>query len=208
MSSRVVNLSCWLLLLVLPSSILVAESRAAMVMVSGTAAVNGSAMAASSTLFAGDLLETGASSALTINAKGSTILIGASSQVHYFGDFIDLQLGSAQVNTSKDMRVETENIKVGPNKTSAKFRVDRAPHSVVISALAEEVRVDNNGDTRVLQPGTNVTLVEQDHDQPASPVHRLSNGWIFLYAAGGVTGTSILLLKLNDKKRPLSNQIP
>src|SRR5512135_2625723 len=94
MSARIVRVWCCVMLLVFPASMLLAESQAAMVMVSGVAALNGTAMAASTTIFAGDLLETGANSALTINAKGSTIRIGANSRVHYFGDSIELLNGS------------------------------------------------------------------------------------------------------------------
>ena len=208
MSARNVRVWCCVMLLVFPASMLLAESQAAMVMVSGVAALNGTAMAASTTVFVGDLLETGANSALTINAKGSTVLIGANSRVHYFGDSIELHNGSTQINTSKGMQVETETIKVEPNKTSAKFRVDRAPHTVVIAALAEELRVNNNGETTVLPPGTSVTLVEQDQDQTASPVSGPSNKKIFIYvAAGTATAAGILILK-NDRKTPISNQIP
>jgi hypothetical protein len=204
MSSRVIW--CWLLLLVFPPSVLDAQSQSAMVMVSGVAALNGTAMAASATIFAGDLLESRLGS-LTIDAKGTTILIGANSRVRYFGNSIELQLGSTQVNTFKDMIVETETIKVGPNKISAKFLVDRAPRTIVISALKQEVRVDNNGDSRVLPPGTNVTLVEQDQGQPPSPVGGPSNKKLFVYAAIGTgTAAAILILK-NDKKRPCNNQI-
>lgn len=179
-------------------------------MVSGVAALNGTAMKASTTIFSGDLLETGANSALTINAHGSTILIGANSRVHYFGDSIDLQLGSTQVNTSQKLKVETETIKIEPNSTSAKFRVERAPHTVMIAALEKEVRVDNNGESTVVPPGSTVTLVEQDQDQTVSPVGGPSNRRIFVIAAAAVGGTALILdLKSNsDKKKPISNQIP
>jgi hypothetical protein len=114
------------------------------------------------------------------------------------------------VNTSQNLRVETETIKIEPNSTSAKFRVDRAPHAVVIAALEKEVRVDNNGESTVVPPGSTVTLVEQDQDQTVSPVGGPSNKRIFVYAAIG-TGTAAGLLywrSENNKKKPISNQIP
>lgn len=196
------------MLLMFPASMTLAESQAAMAMVSGIAALNGLAMARSTTIFAGDLLETGAGSALTINANGSTILIGANTRVHYFGDSVELHSGSTQVNTTRGMMLETETIKVGPNKTSAKFRVERAPHTVVIASLAEEVRVDNNGEATVLPPGASVTLVEKDQDQTASPVGGPSNKKIFIYAAVGTGTAAAILYFTNDKKKPISNQIP
>ncbi len=210
MSARIVRVLCSFMLLVFPASMVLAESQAAMAMVSGVVALNGAAMAGSTTIFSGDLLETGANSALTLNTKGSTILVGANSRIHYFGNSIELHLGSTQINTSMGMQLETETIKVEPNKTSAKFRVERAPHAVVVAALAEEVRVNNNGETTVLPPGTTMTLVEKDQDQTASPVGGPSNRKIFAIAAIG-TGTAAAILywrSESHEKKPISNQIP
>jgi hypothetical protein len=210
MSARMVKVWCCFMLLVFPASMVLAESQAAMAIVSGIAALNGTAMGPSTSVFSGDLLETGANSALTIHTKGSTVLIGANSRVHYFGDSLDLHLGSTQINTSQNLKVETETIKISPNNTSAKFRVDRAPHTVVIAALEKELRVDNNGEATVVPPGSTMTLVEKDQDQTASPVGGPSNGRIFVIAAigtGAVAG--ILYVKsASGKKKPISNQIP
>jgi len=198
------------MLLLFPASTLMAETQAAMVMVSGIAALNGTAMAGTTTVFSGDLLETGANSQLTINAKGSTILIGANSRVHYFGDSIDLDSGSTQVNTSQKLQVQTETIKIEPNSTSAKFRVDRAPRTVVIAALEKEIRVDNNGESTVVPQGTTVTLVEQDQDQTASPVGGPRNRKIFVIFLIGTGTTAAILYGHSEmnKKKVISNQIP
>jgi ferric-dicitrate binding protein FerR (iron transport regulator) len=198
------------MLLLFPASTLLAETQAAMIMVSGIAALNGTALAGTTTIFSGDLLETGANSQLTINTKGSTILIGANSRLHYFGDSIDLDSGSTQVNTSQKLQVQTETIKVEPNGTSAKFRVDRAPRTVVIAALEKEVRVDNNGESRIVPQGTTVTLVEQDQDQTASPVSGPRNRKIFVFFLIGTGATAAILYgdSLTDKKKVISNQIP
>lgn len=210
MSARMVKGWCFFMLLVFPASMVLAESQAAMAIVSGMAALNGAAIRNTTTIFSGDLLETGANSALTINTNGSSILIGANSRVHYFGNSIDLHLGSTQVNTTKDLKVETESIKISPNGASAKFRVDRAPHTVVIAALEKEVRVDNNGEATVVPPGSTVTLVEQDQDQTVSPVSGPSNRRIYVIAAAVVGGTALYLDLENrtDKKTAISNQIP
>jgi ferric-dicitrate binding protein FerR (iron transport regulator) len=210
MSARMVKAWCCFMLLLFPASTLLAETQAAMVMVSGIAALNGTAMAGTTTVFSGDLLETGANSQLTINTKGSTILIGANSRLHYFGKSIDLDSGSTQVNTSQKLEVQTETIKIEPNSTSAKFRVDRAPRTVVIAALEKEVRVDNNGESTVVPPGTTVTLVEQDQDQTASPVGGPRNRKIFAYFLIGTGATAGILYGRSEmnKKKVISNQVP
>ncbi|MDT8070457.1 MAG: hypothetical protein ROO76_20005 [Terriglobia bacterium] len=210
MAARTIRLICGVMLLVFPASMMLAESQAAMVMVRGVAALNGAAMAGSTTIFSGDLLETGANSTLTINAKGSTILIGSNSRVHYFGDAVELHLGSTQINTSQGLKIETDTVKIEPNKTSAKFRVDRSPHLVVVASLEEEIRVNNNGEITILPPGGTMTLVEKDDDQTASPVSGPSNRRIFVIGAIGTGAAAGLIYwrsKSNEKKA-VSNQIP
>ena len=207
MRSKTENALVWMVL-VLSASMLLAESQAAIVMVSGVALLNGESIVNAHTVLIGDSLETAPNTALTINTNGSTVLIGASSKVRYLGDSLELQLGSAQIHTSKRLRLETESVRVEPNGTTAKFRVDRAPHTVVIAALEQELRVDNNGEQKVLPPGTTVTLTEKDQNDPASPVRGPSNGRVFIYAAGATVGTSILIWKLDHKKPNVSDQIP
>ena len=208
MPSRSMKITCALMLAILPASMMLAEAHAAMAMASGVAALNGTALANSTAVFSGDLLETGPNSALTITSNGSTVLIGANARVHYFGDSVQLHLGSTQVSTSKGMKIESDTVTIEPNKGSAKYRVDRAQHTIVIAALAEELRVDNNGETTVLPPGGSLTLQEKDDDQTASPVGGPSNRRLFVVAAAAVGGTAAILWLKNDKKTPISNQIP
>ena len=133
----------------------------------------------STTIFAGDQLETLANSAVTINVSGSTVLVGANSRVHYFGDLVALHSGSMQVNTTRGMKLQTDSVTVEPNKEAAKYRVDRSTDTVYIAALTGELRVDNGGEVAVLPPGGNLTLKERDDDQTASPVSGPSNKKLF-----------------------------
>lgn len=179
-----------------------------MAMASGVAALNGATLTRSTTIFAGDKLETAANSAITINVSGSTVLIGANSRVHYFGDSLALHSGSMQVNTSKGMKLQTDSVTVEPNKEVGKYRVDRSTDTVLISALVGELRVNNGGEVALLPPGTNLTLKEKDDDQTASPVKGPSNKKIFFVAAGAVGGTAGIIYWKRDEKTPLSNQVP
>src|SRR5512142_2584299 len=208
MSATALRALCCVMLAIFPASMMLAEADAAMVMASGAATLNGTALAHSTAIFSGDLLETGPNSALTITSNGSTVMIGSNTRVHYFGDSVQLHLGSTQVSTSKGMKIESDTVTIEPNKGSAKYRVDRAQHTIMIAALAEELRGDNNGETTVLPPGGSLTLQEKDDDQTASPVGGPSNRRIFVVAAAAVGGTAAILWLKNDKKPPISNQIP
>jgi FecR protein. len=199
---------CLALAVTFPMSVMLGETKAAMAMASGPAVLNGATLTRSTTIFAGDKLETGANSAVTINVSGSTVLIGANSRVHYFGDTLALHLGSMQVNTSKGMKLQTDSVTVEPNKEIAKYRVDRSTDTVQIASLTGELRVNNGGEVAVLPPGGSLTLKEQDDDQTASPVKGPSNGKIFVVSAIAVGGAAGILWLAHDEKKPLSNQIP
>ncbi len=200
---------CLAMALVFPASMMLAETKAAMAVASGVAALNGAALSRSTTIFAGDQLETSANSAVTINVSGTTVLIGSNSRVHYFGDSVALHSGSMQVNTSKGMKLQTDSVTVEPNKdNSAKYRVDRSSNLVQIAALTGELRVENGGDVAVVPPGGNLTLKEQDQDQAVSPVKGPSNRKLFVVAASAVGGAAGIIWLTRDEKKPISNQIP
>ena len=203
-----VKIVCLVMALVFPSSVMLGETRAAMAMASGVAALNGATLSQSSTIFAGDQLETSANSAITINVSGSTVLIGANSRVHYFGDTVALHSGSMQVSTTKGMKLQTDSVMIGPAKDAAKYRVDRSSDTVQIAAVTGELRVDNGGEVAVVPPGGSLTLKEKDDDQVASPVKGPSNKTFFVVAAVAVGGTGLLLWSKRDEKKPISNQIP
>ena len=202
-----VKIVCLAMALVLPMSVMLGETKAAMAMASGVAALNGAALSQSSTIFAGDQLETSANSAITINVSGSTVLIGANSRVHYFGDSLALHSGTMQVNTTKGMKLQTDSVMIGPNNDVAKYRVDRSSDTVQIAAVTGELRVDNGGQVAVVPPGGSLTLKEKDDDQIASPVKGPGNKTFFVIAAVGVGATAAIIFAKRDEKKPISNQI-
>lgn len=208
MSPKAARALVWMMLLIFSVRDQAAESQPAMVTASGVAAMNGVTLVRTANLFGGELLETRQGAALTVSKPGSSILIGPNSRARYFGDYLELQLGLTQINTSMRLRLQTDSVEVEPDGPAAKFRVERATHTVVIAALERAIRVNNNGETRVLSPGTTVRLVEKDQNDPASPVSGPSNGRIFIYAAGTLGGAALLIWKLDHKKPCVSNQIP
>lgn len=208
MSVRSAKLVSLFLLCLFSAGVMLGEVRAAMALANGVVALNGSALLHSSAIFAGDQLETSANSAVTISANGTSILVGANSRIHYFSDSVGLHSGSAQVNTSNGMKLETDSITVLPNKDAAKYRVERSTDTVTIAALTGELRVINGTDSTVLQAGTGMTLKEVDYDQTESPVKGPSNRKIFVWVGGATAATGALVWATVDHKKPISNQIP
>jgi FecR protein len=208
MHARTVRILCLAMAAIVPSAVMSGEAKAAMALASGVAALNGASLSRSAAIFAGDQLETSSNSAITINANGSTVLIGANSRVHYFGDSFALHSGSMQVNTSKGLKLQTDTVTIEPNKGAAKFRVDRASKTVMIAALTGEVRVNNGEETAVVPPGGSLTLKEKDDDGPESAVRRTSDKAIFYIVAAGAGGAAAMIFATKNEKKPISNQIP
>lgn len=208
MAEKRVRILALAMAVLLSANLTFAESRAALAVASGMAALNGTALSHSTTIFVGDQLETSTNSAVTISLNGTTVLIGANSRMHYFGESVALHSGSMQVSTSKGMKLQTDTVTIEPNKTEAKFRVDRGTKTVQVAALAGELKVFNGEETRVLEPGTTVTLQEQDDDQAPSPVKGPSNRKLFIYVASAAGGAAAMIYMTHDEKKPISNQIP
>ncbi len=214
MSSRVSKVLSLVLAIVLPTSLLCAETHAAMVFASGMASLNGSALARSTAVFAGDVLETSKNSALIINANGSTVQVGASSRVQFQGDSIDVNSGAAQVTTSNGLKVHTDTLTVAPMNRTAKYQVTRGTGKVLVAALNGSVAVSNGKVSDVLTAGEAKSYTDDQDDKDSRKRDKagavaVSDKELFLWGAAALgTGGVLAYLFLRDGRKPLSNQLP
>lgn len=214
MSSRVIRVLCLLMVFVLPTSLLCAETHAAMVFASGIASLNGAALARSSAIFAGDILETSKNSAIIINANGSTVQMGATSKVQFQGDAINLDSGAAQIATNSGMKVKADSLTVAPTNKTAKFQVTRAPGKVVVTALNGNVSVMGGPSADVLTAGETKAYSDDDdrhrgRKRDEGGAIGVSDKTLFLWGAGLLaTGGALAYLFLRDDRKPASNQLP
>jgi hypothetical protein len=79
----------WLLILMLPASMLAADSSAAMLYTNGTAWINGGNLPKSSAIFSGDLVQTKTDSVASSKAPGTSVLILSDSLVQYQGTAVN-----------------------------------------------------------------------------------------------------------------------
>src|ERR1044071_9606988 len=101
----------------LPASILSAETRGGMVFATNTALLNGNAVTSSSAIFPGDKLRVAPKSSATITLTGTSILVPATSSVTFNGGSISLEHNAAvAITTTSGMAARIDNVVVAPSK--------------------------------------------------------------------------------------------
>ena len=156
---------CYLMISLLPSTLLGAEPGA-MVYVSGSTAVNGTIVPRSSVVFPGDLIQTHSSSQANINLAGASVTIFEDSSVKVQSRGLSIEDGSVSVGTSKpDMTVSAGAVNVTPALgVWTEFEVRHLNGAVQILARKGDLSVSEGNETVALPQGQSTTL-----DDSAAP---------------------------------------
>jgi hypothetical protein len=143
----------WLLILMLPASMLAADSSAAMLYTNGTAWINGGSVPKSSAIFPGDLVQTKTDSVASIKAPGTSVLVLSDSLVQFQGAAVKLEHGSVNVGTSKNMAAQVGGLKVEPSGSSwTEFEVRDTDGAVrIIARKGDLTLIDGSGTTTLAQ---------------------------------------------------------
>lgn len=156
MPTTVSKFSAIALLLMCPMTLLAAPPQATM-QAQGTVRVNGSAVPASTTLFAGDKIETSGASTATITAQGTMIHLDPNSSAIFSDRALDLGCGSVQVTSSMGEVVRVSGITVTPaGQGMTKFRVSQGTGTLKISVEQGSAVVDD-GAKHMLGAGQSLT---------------------------------------------------
>ena len=149
---------CYLLVSVLPSTLLGAEPRA-MVYVSGSTAVNGTPVPRSSVVFPGDLIQTQSASQANINLGGASVMIFADSSVRVENRGLSIEAGSVNVGMSKaDMTVSAGAVTVTPTSGGwTEFEVRHLNGAVQVIARKGDLSVSDGNETMALPQGQSAT---------------------------------------------------
>ena len=94
---------CWMLIAIIPVSMVAAEtdSAAAVLYGKGTVWLNGKPVPRSSAVFPGDLIQTQPESVATLDASGSGVIVLQDSLVKFQANAVSLEHGTVSVATSK-----------------------------------------------------------------------------------------------------------
>lgn len=149
-------LSC-VLLIIFPASVLAAPFGGNL-RSTGNVTVDGKPVPPSSTVFAGDHIQTGADGTATLTTDGSTILIASGSSVMLGDNVIDLSCGTAMMTTTKGMVVRVNGVTVTPSAPTAKFEVAQGGHALSIAVHEGAVNIQDGHGATTLKAGQNVSL--------------------------------------------------
>jgi hypothetical protein len=178
--------SC-VLLLILPGSLMAADSGAAMLYADGAAWLNGNSVPKSSAIFSGDLVQTRSDSGASIHAPGSSITVLGDSLVQFEGASLKVEHGGVAVATSKAMVTTAGDVRVEPaSSTWTEFNVTDTDGTVRIVARKGDLKITDDQGTTTLQQGQDTTRDEQsDQTDNSKKKNKKKQGVGAAPAAGG-----------------------
>ena len=193
------DILCCLMIVLLPASLIAADSGAAIVRPYGPAWLNGVAVEQSSAIFPGDLAQTGSSSALKIRASGSSITVMSDSTVRLGEGQVSVEHGSVQMVTAKSMFARAGIITATPAASDwTEFELTHRNGAVEITALKGELRINNGSEITILAPGQQTTQKDSEQPQdkdtqaPVPAAKKSRKGVIILAVAGGAAAVAIV----------------
>jgi len=156
--SSVVKVLAWIMVVVFPASMVMADAASAMLSASGKVTVNGARVDRSTAVFPGDKIQTGADSMATLTAQGSSVLVPGNSTLIMSENEVDVACGTAVVNTVKGMGARIHNLTVAPAQRSARFQITQDEGRLQIIAREGALAVNNGGSVSSLLPGRMLSL--------------------------------------------------
>ncbi len=187
--------------------------------------VNGYEARDSSSVFAGDLLETKPGFSASLSLEGSTVLIQPESVTKFEGDMLVLDHGSVSVGTSKSFKVRVNCITVVPVANEwTQYEVTDVNGTVQVSARKNDVNVEHEisrqkpssegaaSQAGIVREGQQGNYNESDLcGAPPRPTGASSSGVNPKWIAAGAAGAGILIWVVvhgGGNKTPLSASQP
>lgn len=191
MSDKVVRkLVAVLLIVVCPSTFLMAERPSAMLYATGAVTLNGIRIPAakSMSLFAGDRVDTADASVVSINWSGSSLVVDPNSSVQYQSDGFSILKGTARVRTSKGMSAHAGPISVLLQSDTALFDVSTDGNTILVASREGTLTVTDGIETATLEPGFTAKVSLDSQDQGSKPAATASGQDQGPKPAAGTTG--------------------
>jgi hypothetical protein len=143
------NFTCWIMVILCPLSLVAADTGSAIVHNKGGVWVNGAEVADSTVIFPGDVLETKLGFVANLDAEGSSVLIQGESIVKFETNSLTLEHGSLSVNTSTEMIVHVNCLKVEPiSNDRTQYDVKDVSGKVEVAANKDDVKITESGALR------------------------------------------------------------
>jgi len=209
------NVLCWILIALIPASLLAADSGAAMLYGRGPVSLNGSPLPQSSAVFPGDVIQTQPESLATLDASGSGVVVLPDSLVKFDGKAVTLEHGSVNVATSVSMIAVAGAVTVTPAaNTWTKCEVEDNNGTVQVFASKGSVNVNCGKDTANLSEGEQASPDDSGNCHKkkrkggGAPFPRGGSILTNPYVLGGAAVTSgvIVCLLLCNSSQPFMSQ--
>jgi hypothetical protein len=146
------------LIVLLPSALLMADTKGAMLYANGAVVLNGVAVKSTVGVFDGDRVDTANNALVTINQQGTTVGVDPNSGVTYRKNAIDVRHGSVRVSTDHGMAVRVDQFSVTPKQETAKFTVAKLDNKVVVTSREGSLVLGGAAKSVVLPPGMSASL--------------------------------------------------
>ncbi len=216
-------LVCWVLILVVPGTLL-GQTGSAILHSQGGVWVNGNEAPDASAVFAGDVVETKPGFSATLTLDGSSVVMQPESIGTFQENLLVLDHGSVAVGTSKSFRVRVNCITVIPVVNDwTQYEVTDTNGTVQVAARKNDVNIEHDrGRTKPpteteQSHGTTVHEGQQSNNdessvcgapsRPADAGSLLNPKWIA--AGAGSAGVLLwLILHGGGNKSPVSNAQP
>ena len=214
---------CWAMIVIVPSSLLAADTAPAILHTQGEVSVNGKVAADSTAIMPGDLLETNTGAVANLTTEGSTIVIQEQSIVKYNGDSLTLEHGSVAVGTSKSMSVQVDCLTVVPVSNAwTQYDVTDVNGQVKVDALKLDVNIlrgatmrtrppeNTAAESAIVHEGQQATRDESEvcglTRVPSTAGSPVNLKWIEIGAGAGGGVLVLCLLLCTGKKPPQVSQ--
>lgn len=158
------------LVVVCPSTLLMAERPSAMLYANGAVMLNGMPAARSMSVFAGDRIDTAGASRVSVLHTGLSLVVDSNSSVEYQADGFTVLKGAASARTSKGVSARVGPISVIPKGASALFDIRSDGKTILVSSREGTITVTDGVEMATVGPGytAKVTFDSQDAPRPAA----------------------------------------
>ncbi|MGC2108142.1 MAG: hypothetical protein WA655_01405 [Candidatus Korobacteraceae bacterium] len=170
---RGIRISLSLFSLMLLCATVLSGQNGAMLYAHGNVTLNGQAVGSSTSIFAGDRLDTADSSAVTINRSGSSIVVNPDSSIQYDQSSIRIMNGTARLSTLSGMSAQAGQLTITPKDGIAKFDVVRSANGTEVTSREGALTLHDGSRMLFLEPGTTMLIAAQDGEASILPAEHI-----------------------------------
>ncbi len=191
----------WIMVVAVAAIPVMADAAAAMLYAKGKVTVNGTAIARSAAVFAGDTVRTGQESSVMIAQKGSQIRISPNSVVTLGDNAMEVSEGSIFVATSGGVTARAGGLRISPaDGQSARFEVTQLQGAVRVSALQGRLSLSDGRQVTLLDPGHQLTTARAGLPSKPAGASSLAGAAIaIIIAAMAATSTGLIVATTGEE---------